>query len=627
MNPLEMILFASARASAHFALACLEPYNGHLRAKSSFVDPAGEIMHWHEFGDLEGPGWAANAVGGANLLYRWGAYVGDARIQEQAVALIDHVLEDGFIDPASGLIHPYYELAQRRFCFNYTHGDAWLCPGSLARIGTDLLASARLLPPSPRTVKLERAASALGHWLLANTPLLPSGWVPRRITPQGQPYDQCPTGGPDAIYDHSADGLFLLELWANLAARGEDVFAAPALALGDAFVALGGLFGSINHDTYDDHESVAYAAAFRILRAAASLLNRPAWRSFADQTVLPALEGYRMATDRNGVATRNLLWMEPSWDTAYLWENAESAHAYLDAWADTGSVHYRETGLAILRAIANHHHGGLGFLTEGVDWNNHVSQRHHVHGDFYGDINYTEPLLNNLHHLGPTLAYFEQTGFRPPAGLDDAAAIALLSGFSSRAVSPPPPLLQTERLIWRDCDDADLDAIYALVYADPAAKEGGLAAEGTPAEWKMRFARRHIYPPGRFGLKAICLRESGTLIGLMGLQILAPTRGAEIDHLLTASTPDRAVNQDPRRLEVELTYALGRACWEHGCALEMGRALIAYAFQWLGVGRIRQGAPRSNENSIHLMRQLGFQIEPALNGRGVVGILEKPASA
>jgi hypothetical protein len=68
------ILYHSANASACFCCSCLEPTaSGFLRARSSFVDPAGRAVHWHDFGDLEGPGWAANAVGGAHLLYRWGA--------------------------------------------------------------------------------------------------------------------------------------------------------------------------------------------------------------------------------------------------------------------------------------------------------------------------------------------------------------------------------------------------------------------------------------------------------------------------------------------------------------------------------------------------------------------------
>lgn len=428
--PEDTILFASAWASARFTLACLEPVNDHLRAKSSFVDPTGEIMHWHEFGDLEGPGWAANSLGGAALLYRWSAFTGDPAFQTAALGLVDHVLEDGFVEE-SGFIWPYYELAQRRFCLNYVHRDDWLCPGSLAKIGVHMLELADLLPGDPCAVRLREAALNLAVWLRQHTPRLPNGWVPRRITLEGAAFDRSPTGGPDPIFDHSADGLFLLELCDALAARGLGEFRGDALALGDAFVSLGGVWGSINHDTYDDHESVAYSCAFRILIRAASNLGRPGWEAFAYASALPALERFRMQEDRNGVVTRGLLYMEDSWDTAYLWENAEAAHAYLEAWAARGAPDYLQAGRLVLRAIANHHHGQMGFLTEGVDWNNHVSERHHVDGVYYADINYTEPLLNNLHLLGPTLFYFEKTGFQPPLKVDDRAAVELVGQLRS----------------------------------------------------------------------------------------------------------------------------------------------------------------------------------------------------
>lgn len=436
------ILFASARASAHFALSCLEPFNGHLRACSSFVNPAGEIMHWHEFGDLEGPGWAANAVGGAHLLWRWGRYIGDAAVQAAAIALLDHVLEDGFIEPETGFIRPYYDLAQERFCLNYVHRDDWLCPGSLAKIGVQLLAFADDLadtqigePPDDarrltfdvsRPALMRRAAVRLADWLFAHTPLLPNGWAPRRITPAGELFPFTPVGQPDPIFDHSADGLFLLELTTELVGRGLADYRQQASALGEAFVGAGGFWGSINHDTYDDHECVAYACAFRILRRAAAILARPAWREFAYEVALPGLARFRMEEDRNGVATAGLLWMEESWDTAYLWENAEAAQAYLEAWAERGEEADRAAGVAILRGIAKHHYGNRGFLTEGVDWNNHVGQQHHIGQALYGAIQYTEPLLNNLHFVGPTLYYFERIGYEPPP-LDDAAAIACVS--------------------------------------------------------------------------------------------------------------------------------------------------------------------------------------------------------
>src|SRR5262245_52926618 len=34
---------------------------GNQASISSFVDPEGKVMGWHDFGNLEGPGWAANA--------------------------------------------------------------------------------------------------------------------------------------------------------------------------------------------------------------------------------------------------------------------------------------------------------------------------------------------------------------------------------------------------------------------------------------------------------------------------------------------------------------------------------------------------------------------------------------
>ncbi len=437
-HPLEATLFGSARASAHFALHCLEPFGDHLRACSSFVTPRGEIMHWHDFGDLEGPGWAANTVGGAHLLYRWGAYTADPNAQASALALLDHVLQDGFIDRDSGFIWPYYEIAQARFCLNYVHRDDWLCPGSLARIGVQLLEFADDLGGDPRAGAMRGAATALARWLRSHVPTLANGWVPRRITLAGEAYPLTPDGRPDPIFDHSADGLFLLDLWSALAERGLAGYRAEAIALAEAFMVAGGHWGSLNHDTYDDHENVAYAVAFRALRRGARVLGTPDWRDWAYARALPRLAHHRMDRDQNGVATTGLLWMEESWNTAYLWENAEVALAYLEAWADTAEAGYRDAALAILQAIARHHHGDLGFLTEGVDWDNHVSRRHHVREALYGDICYTEPLLNNLHLLAPTLYYFDRISYLPPPEIDDRAAIAFSREMSAAALPALP---------------------------------------------------------------------------------------------------------------------------------------------------------------------------------------------
>ena len=430
-------LFASAHASVHFALACLEPSGKYLRAKSSFVDPSGQIMHWHDFGDLEGPGWAANAIGGAELLYRWADYVQDEGSKQKALLLIDHILEDGFIQP-DGFIYPYFDLGKQRFCLNYLHQDNWLCPGSLARIGAQMLSLADCLgeQAGDRPERLRSAAEKLAGWLEINVPLLPNGWIPRRITPDGDPYPLDPQGRLDPIFDHSADGLFLLQLW-GLTGKKD-----LAGMLGDAFIRAGGYWGSINHDTFDDHENVAYAAAFRIFRSLAVPLDRPAWMDFALQTTLPSLARFRIHRDEHGVQTRGLYWMEESWDTAYLWENAEIALAHLEAWLDNGEEALRDAALETLTTISRHHYGTMGFLTEGVDWNNHVGQQHHIQHAYYGAIRYTEPLLNNLHLVAPTLLYLKEIDFRPPVGTISDIYIRLhkggFTGSALRKMLAPP---------------------------------------------------------------------------------------------------------------------------------------------------------------------------------------------
>jgi hypothetical protein len=125
-----------------------------------------------------------------------------------------------------------------------------------------------------------------------------------------------------------------------------------------------------------------------------------------------------MTEDRNRVVTRGLLYMERSWDTSYLWENAEAALAWFEAAADLrakdpkGGREYELDGLVILRTAARHHYGRYGFLTEGVDWNNHVGEQHHIDQARYGAIQYTEPFLNNQHIVEPTLFYLEHLARR-----------------------------------------------------------------------------------------------------------------------------------------------------------------------------------------------------------------------
>jgi len=400
-NPSYTIL-DSVRDSVRFAEMTLVPYEGKLCCKSSFVDQDANIMGWHDFGNLEGPGWAANAVGGAYEIYMFAKHNRDPALAKKAISLLDHVLEDGFIDYETGFITGYRETVKNEFCLNYQHKSNWFCPGSMAKIAYQLLIFGDLLE-GERKNKMHRAAAKCAAWIDANIKSTSNGWYPRRCKPTGEHYPQNAYGDGDILFEKSADGLFIIQLFAGLTQRGLADYRDTIKEKIGAFIQSGGIFGSINHDTYDEHENVAYSVAFRVLRDVAKLLGDETISNFAYDKCLAGLEQFKMTDDRNGVQTKGLLYMEKSWDTSYLWENAEAALAYFEAYIDTNNESYLADGLTILRAIAKHHHGRYGFLTEGVDWNNHVGKQHHFGGAEFGDIKYTEPLLNNLHIVEPTL--------------------------------------------------------------------------------------------------------------------------------------------------------------------------------------------------------------------------------
>ena len=260
------------------------------------------------------------------------------------------------------------------------------------------------------------------EWIQKNVEPVPNGWFPRRIEPTGQGYRKSPDGGQDSFWQTSADGLFIVELQAALTRRGLANYREVLKEKTGSFIQAGGIFGSINHDTYDPHENVAYSVAFRTFLLASRVLKDEGLRRFAFEKCLPPLDQFKMCEDRNGVATKGLLYMEKSWDTAYLWENAEAALAFFEAAAElrktepARSREYELDGLVILRAIAKHHYGPCGFLTEGVDWNDHVGQKHHIGQAKYGAIQYTEPFLNNQHIVEPTLFYLKNLARKTSRG-------------------------------------------------------------------------------------------------------------------------------------------------------------------------------------------------------------------
>lgn len=431
-------VFESTKDAVRFVVNyTLEEYQGNLRCKSTFVDYLGRPQPWHPFGCVEGVGWAANAVGGAWELYRFGRFTRDTRVKEIALSVLRHCLDSGFVNYETGFITPYRDTRNDKLYLNYLHSDEhnlWICPGSAAKVAYQFLQFSDLISEEALRQRMRQIAVRHAKWIAHTLDPLPNGWFPRRCTPEGTRYSfrHDNLTMPDPMSDCSADGLYIIQFMAGLTERGLGDYRDLIRQKVNVFIKNGGFYGSINHDTYDGDENVAHAVAFRVLRIAGSLLKSQRVMDFAYRSALDGLRKFEMAEDRNGVATKGLLYMEETWNTAYMWENAEAAQAYLEAYEDTRRRTYLNKALTILRAAARHRHRRTGFLTEGVDWDNRVGSQHHVRGKKYAPIRYTEPFLNHLHVAEPTLCYLENfadVSFRDPEGV---------SLFGSRDGKPIP---------------------------------------------------------------------------------------------------------------------------------------------------------------------------------------------
>jgi RimJ/RimL family protein N-acetyltransferase len=173
------------------------------------------------------------------------------------------------------------------------------------------------------------------------------------------------------------------------------------------------------------------------------------------------------------------------------------------------------------------------------------------------------------------------------------------------------PPLHTPRLIVRE-----------LVAGDRAAVEH--VAGGDRERW-LRFTTLAYeqldelrQPP--YGERGVELRESGEMIGLVGL---VPALGP---FGLLPSWPEPGGRHRP---EVGLYWAVAPEHRRRGIAAEAAAALIAYAFAEVGLARVVATTEYGNVASIGVMRRLGMRIErnpaPEPAWFQVVGVLDAEA--
>jgi ribosomal-protein-alanine N-acetyltransferase len=141
--------------------------------------------------------------------------------------------------------------------------------------------------------------------------------------------------------------------------------------------------------------------------------------------------------------------------------------------------------------------------------------------------------------------------------------------------------LTTERLHLRPFTDADRLAIHA-VYADPEVmRHVGHGAHRTIEETvaALRVYGEVLERRG-FSFLAVTERDGGALVGDAGLYPLGE--------------------------DVELGYTLARSAWGRGYATELGRALVAHAFEVLGAPRVVAQVEPGNAGSRRVLEKLGM---------------------
>ena len=145
--------------------------------------------------------------------------------------------------------------------------------------------------------------------------------------------------------------------------------------------------------------------------------------------------------------------------------------------------------------------------------------------------------------------------------------------------------IETKRLVLRHWEDADAESLYEYA-KDPAV--GPIA--GWPAhksvDESLDVIRTVFNNPETY---AVCLKSDNVAIGAIGLKF--------------GDNADLADADD----EAELGYWIGKPFWGQGLIPEAANAILAHAFEDLGLTRVWAGYYDGNERSRRVQEKCGFR--------------------
>ena len=147
-------------------------------------------------------------------------------------------------------------------------------------------------------------------------------------------------------------------------------------------------------------------------------------------------------------------------------------------------------------------------------------------------------------------------------------------------------ILETPRLILREFVPEDLAGLYRLYEESDTRYIAPLSEDPDEELVILKNYIHYIYGFYGFGLWAVCLKETGELIGRCGLHVMFIADDGEY----------------------ELGYMVSKPYEGQGYASEAVRAILEYAREELEAPRVVVKIHKENERSIRFAQHLGFEI-------------------
>jgi RimJ/RimL family protein N-acetyltransferase len=180
------------------------------------------------------------------------------------------------------------------------------------------------------------------------------------------------------------------------------------------------------------------------------------------------------------------------------------------------------------------------------------------------------------------------------------------------------PQIETERLIIRSFVTADGPEVARVSGSDDVARSQRYVDQGIALEQQLIDIE---HPP--IGDRAVILKESQTMIGLVGLPLII----GPFEQLVLFDAPETSIAPGVNSLEIGLFYHFDPRYRRQRYATEASLALVKFAFEQLNLKQIVATTAYDNHASMGVMRKLGLTLYqnalPEPEWFQVVGILRK----